>query len=123
MMQHGAGRHQVEVSRLDPPRQDVFLTKLQPGYVRVDQGQVQIYRHRPPAGATRPASQADRETRYHSQLRAYAPQARRPASGNHPQEVYVRQPRSPHPQVVFVGPKGAPLRRSDFRSIWNDSEY
>ena len=55
MMQHGAGRHQIEVSRLDPPRQDVFLTKLEPGYIRVDQGQVQIHRHHPPGGRDPPS--------------------------------------------------------------------
>jgi len=37
--------------------------------------------------------------------------------------VHVRQPRSLHPQVVFAGPKGVPLRRPGFRSIWNNSEY
>ena len=43
-------------SRLDPPRQDVLLTKLEPGYVRVDQGQVRIHRHRPPGGRNPPGA-------------------------------------------------------------------
>jgi len=37
--------------------------------------------------------------------------------------VHVRQLRSLHPQVVFVGRKGAPLRRPGFRPIWNNWEY
>jgi hypothetical protein len=49
MVQHGARRHQIKVSRLDWPREDVGLAKLEPGYVRVGQGQVEIHRDRPPA--------------------------------------------------------------------------
>ena len=42
---------------------------------------------------------------------------------DHPQEGHVRQPRSLRPQVAFVGPKGAPRRRPDFRPVWNNPEY
>ena len=54
VVQHGAGRHQIKVSRPDWPRQDVGLAILEPGYVRVEQGQVEIHRHCPPAGRDPP---------------------------------------------------------------------
>ena len=50
VVQHGAGRHQVKVCRLDRPREDVGLAQLEPGYVPLGQGQVEVHRHRPPAG-------------------------------------------------------------------------
>jgi len=59
MVQYGAGRHQIKVGRLDRPREDVGLAQHQPGYVPVDQGQVEIHRHRPPAGH-RPPGQPGR---------------------------------------------------------------
>jgi hypothetical protein len=53
-MEHGAGRHQVKVPRLDRPGQDVGLAKLESGYISIDQGQVQVHRHRLPAGYDSP---------------------------------------------------------------------
>ena len=53
-MQHGTDRHQIKVSRPDWPREDIGLAKLEPGFVHVGQGQVEIHRDRPPTGRDPP---------------------------------------------------------------------
>ena len=79
MVQHGPGRHQIKVSRLDRPGQDVALAELKPGLVRVGQRQIQIGRDRPSTGViARPAMRTWSHCR--TQLRASAPLARCPAA-------------------------------------------
>ena len=92
MVQHGAGRHQIKVSRLDRPREDVGLAKLEPGYVRVGQGQVEVHRDRPPAGRD-PPGQPGR----HGAVTAANFERPRPRPGTQPLKVAavhrIEQPR------------------------------